>query len=142
MTESLPLRYLTVTDVIALHEAIMERMGQPPAALRDEGLLESAVRRPLTASYYTGADLIRQAVVLAVGISQSQAFVDGNKRTAFAAFDTFLLLNGVVTEIDSLELARQIELVAERQDSVESATDRFEIWLRQRLGPEIPSAID
>jgi death-on-curing protein len=85
------------------------------------------------ASYYEQADFVRQAVLLAVGISQAQAFVDGNKRTAFAVMEVFLDLNGLEYSGDPLELARQLEAVAERGDSLDAATDRFEAWLRERV---------
>ena len=39
-------RYLSLADVIAIHEKAMRRVGAEPMALRDEGLLESAVMRP------------------------------------------------------------------------------------------------
>jgi death-on-curing protein len=125
-------RHLSLGEVIGLHELVMERMGVRPAPFRagGEGLLESAVMRPQMAEHYEDADLIRQGAVLAVGISQAQAFLDGNKRTAFMAVDTFLRLNGYISPADSLEYARQLEAVAERDDSVEAATDRFESWLR------------
>src|SRR5216683_335276 len=79
------IRHLSLADVLALHAAVMERFGLAPAPLRDEGVLESAVMRPRMAAYYDEADLIRQAALLAVGISQAQAFLDGNKRTALDA---------------------------------------------------------
>src|SRR5207237_7521687 len=97
-------------------------------------LLESAVMRPQMAAYYEGADLVRQAALLAVGISQSQAYLDGNKRTAFAAVDVFLRLNGFASPLDSQEYAHQLELVAERTDSLDAATVRFEEWLRRNVG--------
>jgi death-on-curing protein len=115
----------------------MERMGANPAPFRagGEGLLESAVMRPQMAEHYEGADVIRQAALLAVGISQAQAFLDGNKRTAFIAADTFLRLNGRTSPSDSLEYARQLEAVATRADSLEAATARFEAWLRANIAP-------
>ena len=116
---------------MALHIRVMEDMGYHQAPLRDPGLLESAVLKPQMAAYYEGADLVRQAALLAVGISQAQAYLDGNKRTAFIATVTFLEWNGVRFEADPLDAARQIELVAERSDSLEAATSRFEDWLRQ-----------
>ena len=132
-------QYLSLGDVQALHRQMMERLGWEPASLRagGEGLLESAVLRPQFAAHYESADLIRQAALLAVGISQAQAFLDGNKRTAFHAAATFLLVNGVdVTRLDPLEMARQLDAVAERGDSLERATVRFESWLRAGLeGP-------
>lgn len=78
-------RYLSLADVIAIHQFVMERLGSSPAPLRDEGALESAIVRPQMAAYYEGADFVRQCALLAIGISQAQSFVDGNKRTAFAA---------------------------------------------------------
>lgn len=115
----------------------MERLGWAPAPLRagGEGLLESAILRPRFAAHYEDADLIRQAALLAVGISQAQAFLDGNKRTAFHATATFLLVNGLdITTVDALEMARQLNAVAERADALEAATERFEAWLRAALG--------
>lgn len=125
--------YLSVADVVALHAAIMERTGAAPAPLRSEGALESAVVRPEMAAYYEQADLIRRAVLLAVGISQAQAFIDGNKRTAFVACDVFLRLNGHRFAGDAVEMAQQLEAVAARAGSLEEATARYEAWLRERV---------
>jgi death-on-curing protein len=127
--------HLSLADVLALHALVMERFGLPPAPLRDEGLLESAVMRPRMAAYYSEADIIRQSALLIVGISQAQAFLDGNKRTAFAACDVFLRLNGLAFCGDPLAIAMQLEAVAERQLSLEEAIDRFEQWLREQVCP-------
>jgi death-on-curing protein len=126
--------YLSLADVIALHEAVMEKTGYRAAPLRDEGLLDSAIQRARTAAYYAGADLIQQAALLAVGVAQAQAFLDGNKRTAYAALDVFLRLNGSSFAGDPIELGQQLEEVAMRADSLEAATHRFEDWLRERAG--------
>lgn len=127
------IRYLGLAEVIALHNAIMERTGFAPSPLRSEGGLESAVMRARTAAYYEQADLIRQAALLAVGIAQAQAFLDGNKRTAFVCMDTFLRVNGHQFAGDSIELAQQLEQIATRQDTLPAATERFEVWLRERV---------
>ena len=113
----------------------MESTGYLPAPLRDEAGLESAVMRPRMAAHYEDADLVRQCALLTVGIAQAQAFLDGNKRTAFAAGDVFLRLNGFEFSGDPLELARQLEEVAERTGSLADATDRFEAWLRESVAP-------
>jgi death-on-curing protein len=130
-------RHLSLSEVIGLHELVMTRIGYRPAPFRagGEGLLESAVMRPQMAEHYEGADVVRQAALLAVGLSQAQAFLDGNKRTAFIAADTFLRVNGHTSPPDSLEYARQLEAVAARADSLEAATDRFEAWLRANVRP-------
>ena len=122
--------YLSLADVVALHAQIMERTGQAPTPLRDESLLQSAVMRPQMAAHDEGADLIRQAVLLAVGIPQARAFLDGNKRIAYAACDVFLRINGMIIRADPVELARQLEQVAVHSGDLSAATDRFERWLR------------
>lgn len=114
---------------------VSERTGQGPAPLRDEGRLESALVRPRMPAHYEQADLVRQCALLAAGIAQAQAFLDGNKRTAFAAVDLFLRLNGRAFVGDPLEIAQQLEALAIREGSVEEATSRFEGWLRERIGP-------
>ncbi len=123
--------YLSLADVLALHQAIMEKFGFASAPLRDEGVLESAIMRPRMTAYYSGADIIRQAALLAGGISQARAFVDGNKRIAFLACDVFLRLNGLAFVGDPLELAVQLVAVAERKSDLEEATATFEEWLRR-----------
>ncbi|MGH2496242.1 MAG: type II toxin-antitoxin system death-on-curing family toxin [Ktedonobacteraceae bacterium] len=129
------IRYLSLADILVLHQAMMEKFGIGPAPLREEGLLESAIMRPRMAAHYEEVDLIRQATLLAVGVSQAQAFLDGNKRTAFAACDVFLRLNGIIIVGDPIELALQLEAVAERTGNLEVATDLFESWLRVHIRP-------
>ena len=72
--------YLTVVEVLAMHRDQIERYGGSHG-VRDPGLLESALYRPQS-SYY--ADLIEQAAALWESLAQNHAFIDGNKRTAFA----------------------------------------------------------
>jgi death-on-curing protein len=122
--------YLEIAEVIELHLRVMERTGVPSQGIRAQNELESALARPQTAAYYEGADIVRQATVLAIGISQNQPFVDGNKRTAYAVAETFLRANGHPYEGDSIAFAKQLEAVAERTGSLDDATDNFEKWLR------------
>jgi death on curing protein len=131
-------QYLTLDDVIALHDEIVERMKSPHAPLLQLEKLESALARPRNAAWYAGADLVEQAVILAVGVSQSQAFLDGNKRAAFAAADVFLKINGLVFHGVPLDLARRLEAVAEGLDERfrEAETDRFVGWLRGQVAPD------
>ena len=82
--------YLTVVEVLAIHDDQIERYGGS-AGLRDRGLLEAALFRPQTGYY---ADLIEEAGALWESLAQNHPFVDGNKRTAFAATYTFLAING------------------------------------------------
>lgn len=83
--------YLTVQEVLAIHRDQIERYGGSDG-IRDGGILEAAVHRPQSGYY---ADLIEEAAALWESLSQNHPFVDGNKRTAFAATYTFLAINGV-----------------------------------------------
>src|SRR5271169_933916 len=82
--------YLTVAEVLAMHADQIERYGGAHG-VRDPGLLEAALFRPQTGYY---ADLIEEAAALWESLSQNHPFIDGNKRTAFAAVYTFLAING------------------------------------------------
>ena len=82
--------YLTMVEVLAMHTDQVERYGGAQG-VRDPGLLEAALFRPQTGYY---ADLIEEAAALWESLSQNHAFIDGNKRTAFAAMYTFLAING------------------------------------------------
>lgn len=123
--------YLEVAEVIEIHRQFLEWTGVRSQGIRSQNELESALARPQMAAYYESADVIRQATLLAIGISQNQPFVDGNKRTAFAVADIFLDFNGVRYEGDPIDFAKQLEAVAERTGTLDEATDRFERWLRE-----------
>jgi len=133
------LRYPSLAEVIAIHETVMRGLGEAPRPLRDEGLLESALKRPQMAVYYEGADIVRQATLLGTGISQAQAFLDGNKRTAFQTLDSFLWVNGWEYVGDGLDLARQLERFAERSADPDAAIDAFETWLGEFVQPRVGS---
>ena len=128
-------RHLGLGDVLALHSFVMRELGHAPSPLRDEGALEAAIMRPQMAAHYEDADLVRQCALLGIGISQAQAFIDGNKRTAFAAMRAFTGANGLIIRGDPMELARQLDAVADREVRLAEATDRFEAWLREHVRP-------
>lgn len=93
--------YLTIAEVLAIHEDQIAVYGGS-SGVRDRGLLEAALYRPQT-GYYDG--ITAEAAALWESLSQNHPFVDGNKRTAFAAMVTFLAINGVVLNA-SLEEAQ------------------------------------
>jgi death-on-curing protein len=82
--------YLTTADVLALHQALIERYGGA-WGIRDMGAVEAAVFRS-QCGYY--ADIIEEAAALLESLLINHPFIDGNKRTAFAACDVFLRING------------------------------------------------
>jgi|SRR6266446_5410153 death-on-curing protein len=63
--------------------------------VRDSGLLESALARPMNKIAYGETDLASLAAAYAFGIARNHPFVDGNKRSAFASLIVFLGLNGI-----------------------------------------------
>jgi death-on-curing protein len=128
-------RYLTTPEVIALHQRVLHRMGWHAAPLRSEDLLESAIQRARAAAHYGGADLVEQGCVMAVGISQNQPFLDGNKRTALYCLILFLRLNGLTFTGEPLDIAAQLIAVSERSGSLEVATNAFSAWVRARTKP-------
>ena len=83
--------YIRVEEILAIHADQIERYGGGEG-IRDPGLLEAALFRPQTGYYPT---LIDEAAALWESLSQNHPFVDGNKRTAFAATDVFLAINGL-----------------------------------------------
>src|SRR5437870_5787712 len=95
-----------------MHSEVMRRTGSPPCGLLHPDKLDSALHRPQWAAHYEGADLIRQTVLLAVGVSQAQAFEDGNKRAAFATTEAFLYLNGLIFHGDPIRFADWLIIVA------------------------------
>lgn len=115
--------YLTVAEVLEIHTDQIQRYGGSPG-VRDHGLLESAVLRPQTGYY---ADVIEEAAALWESLSQNHPFIDGNKRTAFAATYTFLAINGLEVT------GRAGETYAFMIDLYERGAFRFEqlaAWLR------------
>lgn len=91
MTEPL---WLPVDLVQDIHSEQLALYGGPEG-LRDAGLLESALMRPVNRFAYGETDLAALAAAYAFGIARNRPFVDGNKRVAFLAMMTVLRFNGV-----------------------------------------------
>jgi len=85
--------WVPVEAVHIIHDRQIARHGGS-SGLRDEGLLQNAMQRPVNKWQYEGADTFECAAAYAFGIAKAHAFVDGNKRTAFVTSATFLRLNG------------------------------------------------
>ncbi len=121
--------YLMVDEIIGIHQTALDwTIGGESVLLRRE-LLESALMRPQMAAHYESAGVPKQAALLAVALSQSQAFIDGNKRAGALASYVFLRLNGDEYPGDFMDFARRLVAVAEATDR-DAATDDFAEWLR------------
>jgi death on curing protein len=87
-------RWLSVEEVLVIHERQLGRFGGAPG-IRDRGMLESALSRPVNKWEYERADIVDLAAAYAFGIAQNHPFVDGNKPVAFLTMGAFLRLNGL-----------------------------------------------
>jgi death on curing protein len=89
--------YLTIDEVLALHESLYTLNGEAPVPLIAAGKLESAVQRPQSAAF--GEEffptLAEKAAALLQGIVIAHPFLDGNKRAALGSMLLFLRKNGV-----------------------------------------------
>jgi death on curing protein len=112
--------------VLAMHE---EQLAEHGGALgiRDEGLLESALARPLNRAGYGEPDVVELGALYAMAIARNHPFVDGNKRAAFMALVTFFALNGVAFSPSEAEAAVQTLAMA----AGELSEDEFIVWLRE-----------
>ncbi|WP_151447367.1 type II toxin-antitoxin system death-on-curing family toxin [Lacisediminimonas profundi] len=115
--------YLTVADVLGMHNVLMQRYGGAPG-VRDPGALEAALFRPQTGYY---KDIVAEAAALTESLAINHPFVDGTKRIAFAAADVFLRING-------WRLQRPpMQIYTETMQMLESGTfdiAHLEPWLR------------
>lgn len=127
------IEYLSVEDIIGIHDLILETMSEPYAPLRDLGVLQGAIARPRNAAYYAGADLIRQACILMVAIAEAQPFLEGNKRAGMVSGLAFLERNGRQFAGDDILLA--VLLVGASGTSQEQAVDDIDTWIRPFLDP-------
>lgn len=115
--------YLTLADIIHIHGGQLSRYGGANG-IRDEGLLLSALARPM-GGYYS--DLIEEAAALWESLAMNHGFIDGNKRVAFASLVIFLQANGHQLE------ATQEDTIAFIYSNLEAGTFRKDIldtWLR------------
>jgi death on curing protein len=97
------------------------------AGLRDEGLLESALARPLNLAAYGKPEVWDLAGAYGVGLAKNHAFVDGNKRAAFLAVGMFLALNGY--RLTAPQADATLTMLAVAAGQMDETT--FARWLRQ-----------
>jgi death on curing protein len=115
------IQFLSVEHVEDGHNLVLSVSDGSPG-VRDRGLLESAVMAP-RAGYYDS--LAEMAAVYAHGIAKNHAFVDGNKRTALGAAESFLDMNGFPLDLDQKEWADVMVAVAEGSMSRAELAERF-----------------
>lgn len=125
MSEAAEPLWITYEQAIAIHSKQLRRFGGAPG-LRDEGMLRSALERPVNKWTYEQAPLPELAAAYAFGLAKNRAFVDGNKRIAFMAIMAFLHKNGVPFAPDPAQATAIILSLAAGEVSEESLTR----WIR------------
>ncbi|MDO9450665.1 MAG: type II toxin-antitoxin system death-on-curing family toxin [Rugosibacter sp.] len=121
-------RWVDKRVLLLLHrESLAEHGGLP--GLRDDGLLDSALARPLNLAAYGMPDLAELAATYGVGLAKNHPFVDGNKRAAFLAVGLFLAINGYRLNATQLEATQTMLHVAAGE--IDEAA--FAAWLRAHI---------
>lgn len=114
--------------LLLLHDDSLAEHGGA-SGLRDEGLLDSALARPLNLVAYGSPDVAELAACYGVGLAKNHALVDGNKRAAFLAVGLFLALNGQRLHASQVSATEVMLAVASgRLDEAGLAT-----WLRNHI---------
>jgi death-on-curing protein len=117
--------------LLLLHEESLAMFGGA-RGLRDEGLLDSALSRPVNLLLYEPDSAVASlAAAYGYGIAKNHAFVDGNKRKAFLSIGLFLSINGRPLRVDQVEAINTILALA--AGSLSEAA--LAAWLREHSAP-------
>jgi death-on-curing protein len=106
-------RWLSRNLVDSIHSGQIHQFGGSHG-VRDAGLIESALARPLNKwEYAQERDLCALAAAYGYGLATNHGYIDGNKRIAFLAMATFLGLNRLELDPPEPEVVRIMLKVAE-----------------------------
>lgn len=119
MSEANEPLWITYDQELAIHSRQLRRFGGA-AGLRDEGLLQSVLERPVNKWRYEQAGLTELAAAYAFGLAKNHAFADGNKRIAFMSMMVFLRKNGVRFAPDQAQATKIILALAAGEVSEQS----------------------
>ncbi len=116
--------------ILAIHDEQLAEHGGA-IGIRDEGLLESTLARPLNLAGYGQPDTAELAARYAIAIARNHPFVDGNKRVAYVALEAFLALNGLrfpVSDADAVIMTLRL--------AAGDVTDQaFTAWMQSNVRP-------
>ncbi|TKR30639.1 type II toxin-antitoxin system death-on-curing family toxin [Luteimonas gilva] len=122
--------WLETALIVAVHEYQLAEHGGA-VGVRDEGLLASALARPQQLWSYgePPPDMATLAAAYGFGIARNHPFVDGNKRSALVAMETFLNINGWQLTASNVECVRELLALAAGDVGETELAD----WLRAHL---------
>lgn len=116
--------WITEEAVLAVQEDLLARFGGL-AGVRDDGLLKSALHRPIQLFNYGTPSLFEMAAAYCAGIVRNHPFIDGNKRAGFMSAYVFLGVNGY--EVDATEAEVVVHTVALAAGELDKAA--YAKWL-------------
>lgn len=121
--------WLTRRMLDVIHADQLQQHGGS-GGVRDDGLIESALARPMNRLIYSEeVDLADLAAVYAVGLAKNHGYVDGNKRVALMALYVFLGLNGQRLDAPEPEVVQvMLDVAAGTLSEAELA-----VWVRDHL---------
>ncbi|MDO9506097.1 MAG: type II toxin-antitoxin system death-on-curing family toxin [Hydrogenophaga sp.] len=119
-------RWIDKGALVLLHDESLAEHGGC-AGLRDVGLLDSALNKPLNLLAYGEPDFADLAASYASGLAKNHPFVDGNKRAAFLAVGMFLYLNGYRLQTSQADATLTVLGLA----AGEISESDFATWLRR-----------
>lgn len=124
------IRWIQEDAIRAIHRRQLAEHGSREG-VRDENLLLSTLARPRNQAAYTGSppDLPQLAAAYAFGIAKNHPFDDGNKRTAYIACRTFLLLNGYDIQATQAEKYNLVRRLAAGEISEAEMAELLRVWL-------------
>jgi death on curing protein len=122
--------WIEKAECFAFHDALLARFGGL-GGIRDEGLLDFALNRPLHLLHYGEPSLFDFASAYAEGIVKNHPFLDGNKRSGLMAAALFLESNGFLFQAPEEEAVLQTLALA--ADAI--GTAEFSAWLAKSCVP-------
>ena len=124
------MRFPEKLDVLTVHATLIAATGGT-SGLRDEALLESALTAAENRSHYESGDAVSCAATYAYHLTQSHAFLDGNKRVAAAITEAFLETNGFELTMTNEEIVVLFLEIA----SSKLNREQVEQQLREKVKP-------
>ncbi len=123
--------WLGADIALAIHDRQLAEHGGP-SGVRDQGLLESALAKPVNKWGYGENDLCALAAAYAFGVARNHPFTDGNKRTAWVLARTFLVLNNCQLLFDREEAIATVQSLA----AGELTEEQLAKWFRDHIADD------
>lgn len=124
------IKFLSQEVILYFHRLLVHRYGGSPG-LRDPNLLESALAQAHQTmdGQYLHRDIIEMAAAYGFHLCQNHPFIDGNKRIALVAMDTFLRMNG----LDLLAGEKETYVIVLRLAGGDLTKQELTQWLKEHV---------